>query len=268
MNSPVKSCSLDPIPTFLLSKFADLLTPFITAIVNASLTQGRLPSSQKHAIVTPHLKKVGLDASDTANYRPVSNLSFLSKVVERAVVRQLNEYLGQHDLLPRFQSAYRQHHSTETAMLRVTSDALTAADNRQVTLLALLDMSAAFDWVDHKLLLQRLEHRFGLTGDVLRWVTFFLKDRTQVIFHNGSFSSKKELDYRIPQGSVLNWSIAYPVKKSSRHSVGIPSAFRLGVGRSFPSMPSICRATADTTVSAYCRQTVGKLSAVGKPSGN
>ena len=88
-------------------------------------------------------------------------------------------------------------------MLRVTSDALTAADNRQVTLLALLDMSAAFDCVDHKLLLQRLEHRFGLTGDVLRWVTSFLKDRTQVIFNNGSFSSKKELDYGVPQGSVL-----------------------------------------------------------------
>ena len=84
-----------------------------------------------------------------ANFRPVSNLTFFSKVVERVVTRQLNDYLAAANLLPLCQSAYRRHHSTETAMVRVLSDVLTAADTRQVTLLGLFDMSAALDCVDH-----------------------------------------------------------------------------------------------------------------------
>ena len=101
----------------------------------------------------PLLKKLGLDTSDMANFRPVSNLSFMSKVVEKAFSTQLNEYLMDQGLLPRHQSAYRKYHSTETAMLRVMSDALTAADQRRVTLIGLLDLSVAFDCVDHSLLL-------------------------------------------------------------------------------------------------------------------
>lgn len=128
MSSPMKSCSLDPWPTFLIREYVDLLTPYVTSMVNVSLRQGRLPDSQKHAIVSPLLKKPGLDTADMANFRPVSNLTFLSKIVERAVARQLNDYLAEHDLQPRCQSAYRRFHGTETAMLRVLSDALSAAD--------------------------------------------------------------------------------------------------------------------------------------------
>ena len=109
------------------------------------------------------LKKPGLDAADMSNYhRLVSNLSFMSKVVKQVVARRLNNYLVRNDLLPRHQSTYRKKHSTETAMLRIWSDMLSAADNRQVTLLDLLDLSAAFDCVDHDLLLQRLQVSFGL----------------------------------------------------------------------------------------------------------
>jgi len=90
-----------------------------------------------------------------ANYRPVSNITFMSKIrdVEHAVAKQLHQYLEVNGLLPRHQSAYHRHHSTETAMLRVVSDVLTAADAQQVTLLGPLDLSAAFDCVDHQLLL-------------------------------------------------------------------------------------------------------------------
>jgi len=84
ISSAVKSCSLDPVPTFLLREFVDLLLPYVTCMVNSSLSQGRLPESQKHAVVTPLLKKRGLDTSNMANFRPVSNLTFMSKVVERA----------------------------------------------------------------------------------------------------------------------------------------------------------------------------------------
>jgi len=106
MSSPANTCLLDPIPTHLVREFIDLLLPYVTRTVNASLSQGRLPDSQKHAVVFPLLKKSGLDTSDMTNYRPVSNLTFLSKLVERAVTKQLNNYLTANDLLPRHQSAY------------------------------------------------------------------------------------------------------------------------------------------------------------------
>jgi len=95
-------------------------------------------------MVSPHLKKPGLNTADIANFRPVSNVSFLPKVVERTVARQLNDHITKNGLLPRCQSAYRRHHSTETTMLRVVSDALIVADRGHV-ILGLLDMSAAFD---------------------------------------------------------------------------------------------------------------------------
>ncbi|MCP4509242.1 MAG: reverse transcriptase family protein [Fuerstiella sp.] len=203
MTSPIKSCSLDPVPTFLLREFIDLLLPYVTSMVNASLAEGRLPLSQRHAIVTPLLKKAGLDAADMSNYRPVSNLTFMSKVIERAVATRLNAYLDANDLLPRNQSAYRKKHSTETAMLRVWSDILTAADTRQVTLLGLLDLSAAFDCVDHDLLLHRLQLSFGLTGVVLEWIRSFLTDRTQEVAYGGQLSATQPLLFGVPQGSVL-----------------------------------------------------------------
>ena len=118
--------------------------------------------SQKQAIVTPLLKEAGLDAADMANYRPVSNLTFLSKTVERVVAKQLNGYLAANGL-PRLQSAYRRGHSTETALLRIMSDVFAAADQKRVTLLALLYLSAAFDCVDH-ILLMRLQRIVGLSG--------------------------------------------------------------------------------------------------------
>jgi hypothetical protein len=184
-------------------EFVDLLLPYLTIMVNASLAEGRLPSSEKHAIVTPLLKKSGLDTADMANYRPVSNLTFMSKVVERAVAFQINEYLTLINLLPRCQSAYRKKHSTETAMLRVMSDFLSAADGQKVTLLGLLDMSAAFDCVDHTILLRRLQLGFGLSGDVINWIRSFLTGRTQQVVYNGTLSTAQPVHFGVPQGSVL-----------------------------------------------------------------
>jgi len=114
----------------------------------------------KHAIVRPLLKKSGLDANDLKNYRPVSNLSFLSKLLERVVQRRLQAFLDSNELMPSPQSAYRQHHSTETAVLKVYNDLLLTADSGLVSALCLLDLTAAFDTVDHDLLLLRLKrHR-------------------------------------------------------------------------------------------------------------
>ena len=105
-----KSCDLDPLPTNILKEFMPELMPFLTEMCNKSLSQGCLPQSQHHAIRTPRLKKTNADPSDTKTYRPISNLTFMSKVVERLVYRQLVAYLEQHGLLPSLQSAYRKHH--------------------------------------------------------------------------------------------------------------------------------------------------------------
>ena len=106
-------------------------------MVNASLREGHVPVTQKHAIITPLIKKSTLDTSVLKNYRPVSNLTFMSKMIERIVADRLLRYLHEHDLLPHRQSAYRRHHSTETALLRVLSDIYAAADKQEVTLLGL-----------------------------------------------------------------------------------------------------------------------------------
>jgi len=104
-------------------------------------------------------------------------------------------------------SAYRKKHPTETALLRVWSDMLNAADTRQVTVLGLPDLSAAFDCVDHDLLLQRLEHGFGLADVVLRWIHSFMSDRTQQVAYGGQLSTTRPLLFGVPQGSVLGPSL-------------------------------------------------------------
>jgi len=163
----------------------------------------RLPLSQRHAIVTPLLKKTGPNPADMSNFRPVSNLSFMSKVIEGAVVSQLTEYLSANDLLPCFQSAEGRKHSIERALLRVWSDMLMAADAQEVTLLGMLDLSTAFDCIDHAILLQRLQIAAGSTNVVLEWISSFLLERTQQIVYNGGLSSVQHVLFGVPQGSVL-----------------------------------------------------------------
>ena len=167
LQSPCKSCQLDPLPCSLLLRSHDNLLPFLHITSNSSLRDGILPECEKLALITPILKEAGLDPDSPASYRPVSNLTFVSKLVERIVCQQLNAYLCEHNLLPPLQSAFRVNHSTETATLKIASDILDSADTGHVTILALLDLSAAFDTVDHDILLQRLTRIYGIGGTVL-----------------------------------------------------------------------------------------------------
>jgi hypothetical protein len=197
-----KSCGLDPAPTWLVKEFAGNLAPFICSLFNKSLSQGIFPQSFKVAEITPILKKSSLDASVPANYRPISNLQYLSKLLERVVNNQLVEHLQENDLMPAHQSAYRRCHSTETALLKVSSDVLMAADAGMVTLLAMLDLSAAFDCVDHQILLTRLDRSFGISSVALEWTRSYLDRRTQRVRYNGEVSASMVLEFGVPQGSV------------------------------------------------------------------
>ena len=197
-----KSCSLDPIPTKLLNECVVVLLPPITKIINLSLDSGYFPLTWKCALVRPLLKKDGLPPV-FKNFRPVSNLAFISKLVETVVAKQLQHYLNCNNLFPVFQSAYRQNHSIETALLKVMNDILLNMNNQCVTLLILPDLSAAFDTVNHDTMLRRLEYSFGIQGKALSKFASYLSGRTQRIMINESLSKPFKLECGVPQGSCL-----------------------------------------------------------------
>jgi hypothetical protein len=197
------SCSLDPIPTKLLCDLLPLLAPTLVNLVNASLSSGNFPSQLKSAIVLPLLKKPSLDTEILKNYRPVSNLSFISKLIEKVVASRILDHMKDNNLLDEMQSAYRSGHSTETALLRVHNDIVISIDEGRGVALILLDLSAAFDTVDHKILLDFLRDYVGLDGPVLKLFQTYLASRTQCVSIKGVLSELSELAYGVPQGSVL-----------------------------------------------------------------
>jgi hypothetical protein len=200
---PDKSSAADPMPTSVLKQVADLVAPFIVELFNRSLAVGHFPAGFKEAFITPLVKKPGLDVADVNSYRPISNLSVISKLLERLVARQLMQYLSSADLLPSLQSGFRPGHSTETAVLRVLSDILQAVDRGDVATLILLDLSAAFDTVDHDIMLQRLQFSFGIVGAAHRWFQSYLLGRSQYVRRGPLKSSSTHLTCGVPQGSVL-----------------------------------------------------------------
>ena len=201
-SSKVKTCAFDPLPASVLTKCLLRLLPVITDIVNRSLDEAFIPNSLKTALIIPLLKKTNLDTEDFKNFRPVSNLPFVSKLIEKSVAVQLVQYIDD-SLDEKLQSAYKKLHSTETALLKVHDDILRAVDRGCTVVLLLLNLSAAFDTVDHGLLLHRLNTWFGIKGKVLAWFKSYLTDRSQFVSINGSNSSQSDLMFGVPQGSVL-----------------------------------------------------------------
>jgi hypothetical protein len=223
LNNMSKSCKLDPLPLWLVKECIDEFLPFITNIINLSLTQGYVPDKLKHATIRPLQKKMGLELTKS-NYRPVSNLPFLSKALEAAVILQLEEHINSNELSDTKQSAYKKNHSTETLLVRFKNDIMTSLDEGEVVMLVLLDLSAAFDTIDHKILLKRLQNTYGIESTALRWFEAYLKNRTQSVAINGEESSAKTLKYGVPQGSKLgpilfNTYIAPLSKVAEKHNV-------------------------------------------------
>ena len=144
-----------------------------------------------------------MDENVPSNFRPMSNLPFLSKVLERVILRQLFAHLSSTGLHPVFHSANRKEHSTETAVLKVFSDIVDDMDKGEFVLLSLLDLSAAFDTVDHDILLHRMSTSFGVSGDVLLWFKSYLIGRSQSVYLPTGSSVKRAVTIGVPQGSVL-----------------------------------------------------------------
>ena len=166
-------------------------------------TRGVFPASQKQAIVFPRLKKPTLDPTILSSYRPISNLSSISKLIERVAAVRLVGHSEGNSLFPVHQSSYRHGHSTETAVLCVHNYIVSVLDIKRIVGLVLLDLSAAFDTVDQDTLLSVLHRRFGVCDHALSWVRSYLSDRTQNFRVNGVRSGPVAINCSVPQSSVL-----------------------------------------------------------------
>ena len=183
-----KSCSsLDPLPLIILHQITTVLAPSLLKICSRSIIIGCVPDDFKKSILTPIIKKSNLDSLVTSNYRSISNLSIHSKTLERIVASQLTTYLDNNNILHPLQSAHTPRKSTETALTKISSDLLTELDNKNGTILILLDMSAAFDTLDHNVLIHHLLS-IGITGTALDWFKSYLNGRTSSVYINNQYS--------------------------------------------------------------------------------
>ncbi len=171
------TCLLDPVPTKLLKELLPVAEQPLLNIINSSLSLGHVPKPFKLAVIKPLIKKPKLDPCELANYRPISNLLFMSKILEKVVSAQLCSFLQKNVIYEEFQSGFRPRHSTETALVKITNDLLLASDKGYISLLVLLDLSAAFDTIDHDILIDRLQNYTGIQGQALRWFRSYLSDR-------------------------------------------------------------------------------------------
>ena len=212
MKSPSKSCELDPVSTSMIKQNIDIFVPYIfTKLVNESLSSGCFPDSLKVSYIRPLIKKPNLDKEIFQNYRPVANLKYLGKVIERVVSSRISDHIHTFNLSDVFQSAYKPFHGTEAALVRVSNDILSSMDNGNLTALVLLDLSAAFDTVDHNILLSRLQNHLGIEDTALAWCKSYLHNRTQHVCIGTAISDPVVLNYSVPQGSVLGpqWFTLY-----------------------------------------------------------
>uniref|UniRef100_A0A8C6TTC4 Reverse transcriptase domain-containing protein n=1 Tax=Neogobius melanostomus TaxID=47308 RepID=A0A8C6TTC4_9GOBI len=197
------TCCLDELPTRFLKSVLTSLLPQLVQLVNISFETGAFPKALKTAVIKPLLKKSSLDPKVLNNYRPISNLPFLGKVLEKVIYQQLTYFLLSNNVFDTFQSGFRPHHSTETALIKVTNDIRMNTNAGKVSVLVLLDLSAAFDTVDHGILLHRLENWVGISGTALNWFKSYLEDRMYFVEIGNCVSDKISMTCGVPQGSIL-----------------------------------------------------------------
>ena len=194
-NDPFPISDIRDAPNF------DKMKKFFLNIVNMSTEYAKFPQGEKLACIKPAYKGKG-DKNDLNSYRPISNLSYLSKVIETVVFEQTWSHLTSLNIIPEEQSAYRENHSTETTNCAILNDMIEITRNGDCGILVMIDLSAAFDTVDHKYIIDDLKS-VSIEGDVLRWYKSYLEEREVTVIVSKTKSITKKLTKGVPQGSVL-----------------------------------------------------------------
>ena len=217
----------DPVPAALISPNLSIFIPFWVEIVNLSLLSGSM-DGLKTGVLDPLIKELNswTDTENYKNYRPVTNLVLISKLVERVVQIRLEDHMIRNSLLTTKNYAYRKAHSTELLLLKVVNDLYSSFDMNMPSVVVLLDLSAAFDTVDHNKLLSILEKEIGIAGTALKWFESFLKGRSQKVKIGSTYSEEIELLYGLAQGSVLGPPL-FKIYIRSLYRYVEPTSFRI-----------------------------------------
>ena len=223
----IKCSPEDPAPVKVLKDNMLVFLPIWNELVNFSLEMGSI-DCLKSAVVLPNIKQMDeiMDKDMYKNYRPLSNLLFLEKLIERVVAIRMNKHITENDLHSKEEYGYKGEHSTELLLMEVVNDLLIACDQKKPTIVLLLDLSAAFDTVDQEKLLLILERELRIEGTALQWFRSFLTERTQRVKINDSYSEEVNLLYGVTQGSVLGPPL-FNVYIRSLYPYIKPSLFRI-----------------------------------------
>ena len=195
-----KTVGLDNIDAYVIKIAKHELTPAITHIINLSIESGIFPKGWKIAKVVPLHKKE--DPTLPKNYRPVALLPILSKILEKALFLQTVKYLEENNILHPSHHGFRSGHNTCTALIEMYDSWIEAIENDEISATVLIDMSAAFDLVDHKILMDKMK-LYGFQNSALNWFKSYLENRSQQVFIDGNLSSPMDLEAGVPQGSIL-----------------------------------------------------------------
>ena len=206
LKSSNMSSGHDHIPTFLIKALREIISLPLSQIINISMEEGSFPDSLKIAKVVP-IYKAG-DASSFSNYRPVSVLPAFSKIFEKVMYNRLLTHLTDNNILSPSQFGFRAGHSTSHAILYLVDQITRAIDRREMTIGVFLDLSKAFDTVNHTILLHKLQH-YGISGTALRWFDSYLLNRKQYVKYNHANSEFETISCGVPQGSILGPLLFY-----------------------------------------------------------
>ena len=190
----------DEFPAFVGKECLDSIIEPLTHLINISFRSGVFPSELKLAKVVPIFKSG--DSSSVNNYRPISVLSFFSKVFERVVYNRVLDFLCKNNVLYDYQFGFRQKHSAQHALITLIDKIHTSLDNGDIAITILLDLKKAFDTVNHQILLQKL-NAYGIRGNMLKWFESYLTDRSQYVVYDGIKSDIYNVTCGVPQGSIL-----------------------------------------------------------------
>ena len=198
--NPAKSAGIDNLSGKFLKEGAPVLDSPITDLVNLSISLSLIPDDCKIAKLKPLYKKEA--KTKPKNYRPISLLPLLSKIIERIIHNQTQEFLDKNNILYKYQSGFRKHHSTDTCLSYLTDKVKIGFEEGLLTGMVLIDLQKAFDPIDHSILLEKMSC-LGFAGKTIAWFTSYLTNRSFIVNVGKESSSPVKLSCGVPQGSIL-----------------------------------------------------------------